>query len=142
MDKETTLRRYGPKGTPIGHVRGLGAAHEGTHHWLLQRFTAIGNLLTVGFLVVSLALLPNYDYATVAGWVSQPIPATALALMVVSTFWHARLGLQVMIEDYVDNSGNRFALFALINIAALGGGGFALFSIARLALAPAAGGAA
>lgn len=134
MGKDTTLERYGPKGTPLGRVRGLGSAREGTHHWLLQRVTAAGNLLTVLFLVVSLALLPGYDFATVRGWIASPIPATALALMLISVFWHARLGLQVMIEDYVDDSGNKFACLLALNLAAVGGAGFGLFCIVRMAL--------
>lgn len=120
-------------GTPIGRVRGLGSAHDGAHHWLLQRFTAVGNLILVLFLVISLALQPSYDYATMSGWASQTLPATALALICVNTFWHARLGLQVLIEDYVHTAGNKFACIALLNIATVGGGAFGLVSIARIA---------
>jgi succinate dehydrogenase / fumarate reductase, membrane anchor subunit len=138
MGKHTTLERYGSKTTAIGRVRGLGSAHSGAHHWLLQRLTAIGNLLLVTFLVVSMALLPAYDYAAMAGWVSQPLVATALALLVINVFWHARLGLQVVIEDYVHTSGNKFAALAALNIVAIGSGAFALASIARLAFAGAA----
>jgi succinate dehydrogenase / fumarate reductase membrane anchor subunit len=125
-------------GTPIGRVRGLGAAREGTHHWLLQRVTAAGNLLTVGFLAISLMLLPDFGYETVHAWISRPVPALALALLVISVFWHARLGLQVMIEDYVHQAGNKFAALLALNLAAVGGAGFGLFSIARLALGGAA----
>ena len=125
-------------GTPIGRVRGLGSAHEGAHHWLVQRFTAIGNLVLMLFLVVSLALLPAYDYATMAGWASQTLPATALALLIISVFWHARLGLQVLVEDYVHTPGNKFAVLTLLNLAAIGGGVFGLVSIARIALGGAA----
>ena len=88
-------------GTSIGRVRGLGSAHSGAHHWLLQRFTAVGNLLLSMWLVVSLILLPDLGYETVSQWMAKPLPATAMALLIVSTFWHARLGLQVVIEDYV-----------------------------------------
>ena len=105
----STLNRSGSKGTAIGQVRGLGSAHGGAHHWLQQRFTAIGNLVTVLFLAISLALLPGYDYATMREWASGVIPATALALMIVSVFWHARLGMQVLVEDYVHTPGNKFA---------------------------------
>lgn len=125
-------------GTPIGRVRGLGSAHHGAHHWLVQRFTAVGNLVLMLFLTVSLALLPSYDYGTVSGWASQTIPATALALLIVSVFWHARLGLQVLIEDYVDDAGTRFGTLALLNLATIGGGAFGLVSIARTALGGAA----
>ena len=125
-------------GTSIGKVRGLGSAHEGPHHWLLQRFTAIGNLVLGLFLAFSFAMLPSYDFATVKEWIAQPLPATAVALFVISTFWHARLGLQVLIEDYVHTPGNKFAAIAALNLLAVGAGAFALFSIVRLALGGAA----
>ena len=121
-------------GTSIGRVRGLGSAHEGPHHWLLQRFTAIGNLVLVLWLVGSLVLLPDLGYATVSGYLAQPLPATAMALLIVSTFWHARLGLQVLAEDYVHTGGNKFAVVALLNLASIAGGAFGLFCVARLAL--------
>lgn len=125
-------------GTELGRVRGLGSAHHGAHHWLLQRFTAVGNLILVGFLVVSLALLPAYDFETMRGWVQNPLVALALALMIVSTFWHARLGLQVLVEDYVHTPGNRFAVILLLNLAAVGGAVFGLFNIARIVFSGAA----
>ena len=125
-------------GTSIGRVRGLGSAHEGAHHWLVQRFTAIGNLVLMLFLVISLALLPSYDYATMTGWASQTLPATALALLVISVFWHARLGLQVLIEDYVQDTGTKFGTLVLLNLATIGGAAFGIVSIARLALGGAA----
>ena len=125
-------------GTSIGRVRGLGSAHEGAHHWLVQRFTAIGNLALMLFLAFSLALLPDYSYGAVAGWAAQTLPATALALLIISVFWHARLGLQVLIEDYVHDAGTKFGVIALLNLATIGGGAFGLVSIARLALGGAA----
>lgn len=121
-------------GTSIGRVRGLGSAKSGTHHWLLQRFTAIGNLVTVLFLVVSLVLLPDLSYGTVVEWIARPVPATLMALLVVTTFWHARLGLQVLLEDYVHEHANKFACIAALNLAAFAGGAFGLFCVVRLAL--------
>ena len=120
-------------GTELGRVRGYGSAHHGAHHWLLQRFTAVGNLTLGLFLAFSLALLPGYDFASIVDWVRGPLVATALALLIVSTFWHARLGLQVLIEDYVHTPGNRFAVLLLLNLAAVGGAMFGLVSIARIA---------
>ena len=125
-------------GTSIGRVRGLGSAHEGAHHWLLQRFTAIGNLVLVLFLLVSFLMLPAYDYATVTDWLASPIASAALILLIVSTFWHARLGLQVLIEDYIHQGGSRFALTALLNLVAVAGAVFGIFCIASIAFAGAA----
>ncbi|MFN2100498.1 succinate dehydrogenase, hydrophobic membrane anchor protein [Altererythrobacter sp. MF3-039] len=121
-------------GTSIGRVRGLGSAHEGAHHWLVQRFTAIGNLVLVLWLVGSIVLLPDLGYATVSDYLAHPIAATAMALLIISTFWHAKLGLQVLAEDYVHSAGNKFAVLTLLNLATIGGGAFGLFCVARLAL--------
>ena len=120
-------------GTSIGRVRGLGAAHEGPHHWLMQRFTAVGNLVTVLFLGISLAAMNDYSYASISGWLSAPLPAFMMALLVITTFWHARLGLQVLIEDYVHESGSKFAAIILLNVASFAGAAFGLFCIASLA---------
>jgi len=121
-------------GTSIGKVRGLGSAHHGAHHWLVQRFTAVGNLVLTLWLATSFVLLPDMSHATVSGWLSKPLPATAMILLVISTFWHARLGLQVLIEDYIQETGMKFGLVTLLNLATIGGGAFAIFSVARLAL--------
>lgn len=121
-------------GTSIGRVRGLGSAKSGSHHWLVQRFTAIGNLVLIGWLVISLLLLPDFQFATVHEWLSRPVSATAMALLVISSFWHARLGMQVAMEDYVHEDGNKFALLALLNLAAFGGAAFGVFCVIRLAL--------
>ncbi|CCA93826.1 succinate dehydrogenase, hydrophobic membrane anchor protein [Novosphingobium sp. PP1Y] len=121
-------------GTSIGRVRGLGSAKAGAHHWLVQRFTAIGNLLLVLWLAVSILLLPDMTYASVSEWLSTPVPATAMALLVVSTFWHARIGLQVVVEDYVHEHANKFACIAALNLAAFAGAAFGVFCVVRLAL--------
>ena len=121
-------------GTSIGRVRGLGAAHHGPHHWLVQRFTAIGNLVLMSWLLASFVLLGDFGYASVVKWLSQPVSATAMILLVISLFWHARLGLQVVMEDYIHDGGSKFALIALLNLATIGGGAFAIFSVASLAL--------
>lgn len=125
-------------GTSIGKVRGLGSAHEGAHHWLLQRFTAVGNLVLMLWLVASLVMLPDLGYETLAKWLSGTVPSVAMILLVISTFWHARLGLQVLIEDYVHEAGTKFGAIAALNLAVIGGGAFAVFSVARLALGGAA----
>jgi len=122
-------------GTQIGRVRGLGSSHHGAHHWLLQRVTGVGNLISVGFLAISLAMRDDYSYAALSGWIAQPITALMLALLVVSTFWHARLGLQVLIEDYVPNGGSRFGVTIILNLLLFGGAAFGLICIGKIALA-------
>ena len=120
-------------GTELGRVRGLGPAHEGEEGWMQQRMTAVGNLLLVGFLAVSIIILPDMNYDTVTSWLKQPLPAVALALLVANVFWHARLGISELIGDYVHDEGNKFATLLLLNFAWAGGTAFGLYCIAKVA---------
>lgn len=125
-------------GTELGRVRGLGSARAGAHHWLLQRFTAIGNILGGLFLAFSLALQPTHDFAAMKDWVASPLPALVLALWIPNVFWHARHGLQILVDDYVHDAGNHLAISIVLNILAVVGAGLGLLSVIRLALAGAA----
>lgn len=120
-------------GTDLGKVRGLGSARHGASHWLVQRVTAIGNVLLFTWFLVSLTQLGTFDYDTVIGWLSAPVPAVLMILLSVSAFWHLRLGMQVLIEDYVHDHGTKFGVLMLLNIYAIGCGTFAVFSIAKIA---------
>ncbi|MES2755237.1 MAG: succinate dehydrogenase, hydrophobic membrane anchor protein [Pseudomonadota bacterium] len=119
-------------GTDLGRVRGLGSAKEGAHHWWNQRMTAAGNLALMTWFIVSLALLPGYDHATVAAWLSSAWTAVPLLLLVFSVFWHMRLGLQVVIEDY-QHDETRIVLIVLLNFYTVAAGAIALFAILKLA---------
>ena len=87
--------------SPLGRVRGLGAARSGTGVWWAQRLTAFALIpLTLWFVcaVIRLAGLPR---AAVQGWATSPLVATLLVALIIATFHHLQLGLQVVIEDYV-----------------------------------------
>lgn len=119
-------------GTSIGRVRGLGSAHEGTHHWWHQRMSAGSNLLLMTWLIVSLIRLPDLGYGTVQAWLSAPIAAVPMILLVLSVFYHLKAGLQVVIEDYARDAG-RIVLMTLLNFFAIGGAVFAIFAILKIA---------
>ncbi|MFC5577679.1 succinate dehydrogenase, hydrophobic membrane anchor protein [Lysobacter niabensis] len=87
--------------TPLKTARGLGSAKDGTHHFVLQRITAVALVFLSLYVVWLILSLVGSDYATVHASVANPCNAVLLIAFVVATFWHAKLGLQVIIEDYV-----------------------------------------
>ena len=87
---------------PLARVRGLGSAKEGTHHWWAQRLTAIALIPLIIWLIFTLVYMANHDHVTVTTWMSSPIVAGLLILFLFSLFHHAQLGMQVVIEDYID----------------------------------------
>lgn len=120
------------EGTSIGRVRGLGSAHEGAHGWWHHKISAGSNLILVLWFLLSIALLPAYDYATIAGWIEQPIVAVPLILLVVSVFYHFHHGLTVVIEDY-QHDETRFVLVLLLKYFTIAAATFAIFSILKIA---------
>ena len=119
--------------TYIGRVRGLGSAKHGGEHWLKQRLTAIGNLLLTTWCVVSLLMIPSFDHGALAQWLAQPLVAVPMILMLVNIFTHIRLGLQILIEDYVHDDGMKFATMALLNFYVIASAVFGIFVVAKLA---------
>jgi len=106
--------------TAIGRVRGLGSAREGVAHWKAQRLTAIANLVLVLWFVLAAASLADTSYETVRAWLASPLAATLMILFVISIFYHARLGVQVVIEDYVHHEGIKIVSLALVALVAFG----------------------
>jgi succinate dehydrogenase / fumarate reductase membrane anchor subunit len=117
----------------LKRVRGLGAAQAGAHHWWLQRATAAGNLLLFAWFVASLLFLPDLGFETVRAWIAAPAVAIPLMLLTVAAVWHMRLGVQVMIEDYLHAEGSRLLAILALNLWAVGIASVALFAIARIA---------
>jgi succinate dehydrogenase / fumarate reductase membrane anchor subunit len=100
--------------SPLGRVLGLGSAKEGVEHWWRQRLTAIALVpLTVWF-VVSVIGLVGADRAAIVAWMHSPMPAMLMILLIAATFYHAALGLQVVIEDYVHGETARLTLIVVM----------------------------
>ena len=101
--------------TPLGRVRGLGSAKEGTNHWWEQRLTAIA-LVPLGiWLAISIAQLAGAGWPEVAAWLKSPLSGLAMILFLGVAFWHFKLGLQVVIEDYVHTESSKITLLILNN---------------------------
>ena len=120
-------------GTAIGRVRGLGSAKEGVNHWWMQRVTAGSNILLMLWFFISIARLPGYAHGDIVKWLGSPWTAVPLVLLVLSVFYHFRLGLQVVIEDY-QHDASRVAALILLNLFTIGAGATAIFAILKIAL--------
>ena len=119
--------------TPLGKARGLGSARKGVSHWWMQRLTAMGMLPLVLYLVISLLTQVGSDYGQAAEWVSAPFNATTLLLLFGVGFYHASLGLQVVIEDYVSNENRRLLMLVGVKLLMTGLAVLSLFSVLSIA---------
>jgi succinate dehydrogenase / fumarate reductase membrane anchor subunit len=123
-----------PSQTPIARVRGLGSAREGGHHWRQERMVSVATLLLFIWFIVSLLRLPGLGHETVAEWLSSPLAAVPMLLLIVTTFWHLKMGMRVVIEDYVHDEGNAFLSMLLLNFLTVGAAATALFAVLKIAL--------
>jgi len=120
--------------SPLGRAIGLGSAKDGVEHWWAQRVTAIALVpLTVWF-VVAIIGLAGADRALFVDWVHHPLPALLLVLLLIATFYHGALGLQVVIEDYVGNETLRFGLLIVMRLAAIVFAARGIFAVLKLSL--------
>jgi succinate dehydrogenase / fumarate reductase membrane anchor subunit len=118
--------------TPLKKVRGLGAAKSGTEHWWLQRVTAIANIPLVLFGLWFIVSHLGRSRANVVASLHNPFTALALALMMISVLWHMRLGMQVVIEDYVHGHGAKFAALLLNTFYTVALAAAALYAILKM----------
>jgi succinate dehydrogenase / fumarate reductase membrane anchor subunit len=121
--------------TPLGRVRGLGSAKDGVHHWWAQRLTALALVpLTLCFIYLLMTLV-GQDQEAARELIAKPRNAALLAAFVIALFWHAQLGLQVVIEDYIHVRWQELSLQVLVRFATLMATLIALLAIGRIAFA-------
>ena len=121
--------------TPLGKVLRLGSAGEGVGHWWAQRVTAIALLPLTLWFAISLLTHSLQSYEAMRGWLGQPWVAVCTILLVFTLAWHAKLGVQVVIEDYVHTEGTKTLLLLLSTFVHVAAGVAAIFAILVLALA-------
>lgn len=118
--------------TPLGKVMGLGSARSGTEHWLAQRVTAIAGIPLVIFLIGFILTHVGASRAELVASVKNPAVAVLLALTVINLLWHMRLGLQVVIEDYVHAHAAKLAALLLNTFLTVAMGAAALYAILKM----------
>jgi len=116
----------------LGKVRGLGAAHDGTHHFWMQRVTAVANLPLVIYLLYFMIAHLGTSRAAVVASVKNPFCAVALVLAMISICWHMKLGLQMVIEDYVQGTALKLVSLLLNAFFAYGLAGLAIYAILKM----------
>ncbi len=105
--------------TPLSRVKGLGASGHGATHWWVHRLTAVSNVPLIVAFVIILAAMPGRSYAQAVTIVSHPLVAILLILCVLSVTNHMRMGMQIIIEDYVHDRGWKLLSMAANNFYAV-----------------------
>lgn len=120
--------------TPLKIARGLGSAKEGTHHFLVQRLTAIALVFLACWFLYFVIGLMQADYLTATDAVAKPWNAMLLIAFLVAMFWHAQLGMQVIIEDYVHSHGLALTAQIAVRFVCILGALASVFAVVRIAL--------
>jgi len=118
--------------TPLGRVRGLGSAKSGTEHFWHQRLTSIANIPLFLFFVISIVVLAGADHAAFIAYLSNPIVAITMLLMVLSGVYHMYLGMAVIIEDYVHGEGLKVITLLANNFFSIAIGLASVFAILKI----------
>jgi len=119
---------------PLARARGLGSAKEGVHHWYAQRASALLLIVLIGWLIYAMITLASADHDAASSFIAQPTNAAFLVLLIVTLFYHAVLGLQVVIEDYVHNQVLEVILYFLTRAGAWFGMALGIIHVLKLAL--------
>ncbi|MCP5418927.1 MAG: succinate dehydrogenase, hydrophobic membrane anchor protein [Gammaproteobacteria bacterium] len=120
--------------TPLSRARGLGSAKEGTHHWWMQRVTAVALIPLSLWFVITLMTVVGEEHAKVVAWIAHPFNAVLLIAFLFATFYHASLGLQVVIEDYLHEEATKIGLLLFMKFAMVLLGAFAILAVLRIAI--------
>jgi succinate dehydrogenase / fumarate reductase membrane anchor subunit len=121
--------------TPLGKVLGLGSAGEGTGHWWVQRVTAVALVPLAAWFAISLLTQSLQSYEAMRGWLGQPWVAVLTILLALTLAWHSKLGIEVVVEDYVHSKGAKTSLLLLSILVHVAAAVAAVFAVLMLTLA-------
>jgi succinate dehydrogenase membrane anchor subunit len=120
--------------SPLGRAIGLGSAKEGAEHWWLQRITAVALVPLALWFVIAIIRLVGADIDTVRDWVGEPLPAIVLVLTLIAVFYHAALGLQVVVDDYAHAEFARLGLVIAVRLSCFALAVAGIFAVLSMAL--------
>jgi len=120
--------------TPLKNVRGLGSAKTGTEHFVHQRLTAAALVVLGLWFLVFVVRMAGADYATAVATIAKPWNAVPLIGLLITMFWHAQLGMQVVLEDYIHESLLALVLQTAVKFVAVLGMIVSVFAVGRIAL--------
>lgn len=118
--------------SPIANARGLGSAKDGTHHFWIQRLTAIALVPLLLWFIGAVVGLVGADYASVVAWIAHPVNAVLFLVLLLTMCWHSMLGMQVIVEDYL-HGGSKMGVLILLkfgHVMVASAGSFAILSVA------------
>lgn len=124
--------------SPLRGVLYLGSAKEGAGHWWTQRVTSVALIFLGLWFGIALLLRGDFSYDGMVAWLSQPVTAVLMMLFVLTSFYHSKLGVQVIVEDYVSHHGAKLVVMLTLNFLHVLGAALAVFAILRIAFRGAA----
>ena len=124
-----------PHKNPLARARGLGSVRHGSGHWMHQRITAVSNFVLMGWLIWTVSQMPDWTHETFTACLAQPMNTVLMILAILSTFYHAVLGAQVVVEDYIHNEGFKIVKLAGMRLFFIAAAITAIFSILKIAFA-------
>jgi len=120
--------------SPLARVRGLGSAKQGSHHWWMQRLTAVALLVLSLWFVISVLQLGTMSHEEIRSWMSEPLSTVLFLVMLVALYYHASLGVQVVIEDYVESEWVKVASLVLTKFIAFFAAAVAVYSVIKVSV--------
>ena len=120
--------------SPLGRAKGLGSSRSGVSHWWMQRLTAMGMVPLVLYCLISFLCLADASETAARSWIAHPFNSVMLILLLGTGFYHASLGLQVVIEDYISRESRKILMLAMMKMMMTAFAAFSIFSVLLITL--------
>ncbi len=120
--------------SPLGRAKGLGSSRSGVSHWWMQRLTAMGMVPLVLYCLIGFLCFADASETAARSWIAHPFNSVMLILLLGTGFYHASLGLQVVIEDYISRESRKILILAMMKMMMTAFAAFSIFSVLLITL--------